>query len=85
MRMRIVESVADGFHCETHGMIQNMVDQMPTNFHQNRALIHQHRQQTRHQHNNPANRNRANRVTPRQMVRDWEIEQMPFFFKENKR
>lgn len=70
MQMRTVESVVDGFHCETHGMTQNMVDQMPMNLRQNPVLMHQHRQQIRHQHS-PVNRKQAKRVTRRQMVRDF--------------
>lgn len=72
MQMKVVESVADEFQCETHGTIQNTVDQMQVNFHQNQALaIHRHRQPIQHRQQQlqqplqQAKRNRAKRVNLR--------------------
>lgn len=68
MRMKVVELVVDESQCETHGMIQNIADQMQVNFRQNQAVIHLHRQPIQH-HQLPLRQqlqlrkqNRANQV-----------------------
>lgn len=74
MRMKVVESVADGFHCVTHGTIQNIVDLMQVIIHLNLVEIHHHHPQTRQTQPQQqlqllTKRNKIRRVRPHPMVR----------------